>query len=82
MVAGQPSQVTVSAKNLTMEGTFSKFEAENKDCIMGNLGSPVVAGPPTRQFIPGFRAGAQITGKYYKSLSVTSTIFYLRLYEL
>ena len=61
MVAGQPSQVTVSAKNLTMEGTFSKFEAENKDCIMGNLGSPVVAGPPTRQFIPGFRAGAQIT---------------------
>lgn len=60
MGAGQPSQVTVSAKNLAVEGTMSKYETENKDCVMGNLGSPVVAGPPARQFIPGLR-GTQIT---------------------
>ncbi|XP_063424016.1 cAMP-regulated phosphoprotein 21-like isoform X2 [Mytilus trossulus] len=61
LVAGQPSQVTVSAKNLTVEGTMPKYELENKDCAMGNFGGQVVAGPPARQFVPGFRNATQIT---------------------
>lgn len=62
MVAGQPSQVTISAKNMAVDGSMPKFESDNKDCVIGNLGSPVVAGPPARQFIPGFRTATQITG--------------------
>lgn len=82
MVAGQPSQMTVSAKNMAMEGTMPKFESDNKECVIGNLGSPVVAGPPARQFLPGFRTASQITGKltqfYCSSASFVLKSFYLQ----
>ncbi|KAJ8307152.1 hypothetical protein KUTeg_015236 [Tegillarca granosa] len=48
-VAGQPSQVTISAaKAFSIDNQVPKVEsgADNKDFVIGSLGSPLVAGPP------------------------------------